>query len=99
MKTPITHSLLKFLTFRGYTYCLSKTTRVEPSQVNITLKPIKYKPQLNLSSTYDTYFNIGAEPIQMADGVDNAMVWVDVDEELLLGRAGLLLKTYLQLKK
>lgn len=82
MKTVLTPHLLGFLIERGYTYCLAKTQNVSKANasVNITLTPIKIKPQLeNLPAGYDTYFKITREPMQMACGIDDTEVYISLD--------------------
>ena len=82
MKTVLTPHLLGFLIERGYTYCLAKTQNVSKANasVNITLTPIKIKPQLeSLPSGYDTYFKITREPMQMACGIDDTEVYISLD--------------------
>lgn len=82
MKTVLTPHLLGFLIERGYTYCLAKTQNVSKANasVNITLTPIKIKPQLeSMPDDYDTYFKITREPMQMACGIDDTEVYISLD--------------------
>jgi hypothetical protein len=82
MKTILTPHLLGFLIERGYTYCLAKTqnTSKADASVNITLTPVKVKPGLNnLPLGYDTYFKITREPMQMACGIDDTEVYLNLD--------------------
>jgi hypothetical protein len=82
MKTVLTPHLLGFLIERGYTYCLAKTqtSTQSDSSVNITLTPVKVKPQLEcLPLGYDTYFKITREPMQMACGIDDTEIYISLD--------------------
>jgi len=82
MKTILTPHLLGFLIERGYTYCLAKTQVVSKTDasVNITLTPVKVKPELETMPTgYDTYFKITREPMQMACGIDDTEVYISLD--------------------
>jgi len=82
MKTILTPHLLGFLIERGYTYCLAKTQVVSKTDasVNITLTPVKVKPELESMPTgYDTYFKITREPMQMACGIDDTEVYISLD--------------------
>jgi len=82
MKTILTPHLLGFLIERGYTYCLAKTQVVSKTDasVNITLTPVKVKPELeSMPAGYDTYFKITREPMQMACGIDDTEVYISLD--------------------
>lgn len=81
MITLLTPTLLEFLSANGYRFCLSKTivTRSKDADVAILLKPVKTRPLLKrLSLRFDTYFSINREPKQMAEGIDGALVIVEV---------------------
>jgi hypothetical protein len=79
----LTAKLLDDLVSQGYLYCLSKTTSVvgEDADICITLFPVKQMPLLkDLSENFDAYFEIGKEPRQMAIGVDETIILVDLGE-------------------
>jgi hypothetical protein len=81
MQKLLTPALLQFIIGLGYRYCLSRTTSIlgEDADVYIVLKPIKQKPLLKtLPDNYDTYFSITGEPQQMAEGIDETIVLVDM---------------------
>ena len=83
MHKLLTVELLDDLIRRGYRYFLSRTTRIlgEDADICITLLPVKKAPSLkNLSQEYDTYFKIGEEPRQMALGIDETLVLVDLSK-------------------
>jgi hypothetical protein len=83
MKAILTRSVVRFLILQGYKYCLSKTTNIHhhDASVCITLTPIKFKPAITyLHRGYDTYFNIMREPLQLAGGVDDTEVLVNIDD-------------------
>lgn len=64
----------------GYRYFLSRTTIIqgEDADICITLVPVKKIPVLKkLPDNFDTFFSIGAEPRQMAKGVDETIILVD----------------------
>ncbi|MDB5009322.1 MAG: hypothetical protein JWR67_2711 [Mucilaginibacter sp.] len=93
MKIEITRSLLNFLIDRGYNYCLSRTVCIENynADISITLTPVKYKPLLKkLPLAYDTFFAIKEEPMQMAEGIDETIIWVDLDEDMVKENSGLI---------
>jgi hypothetical protein len=82
MKTVLTPHLLGFLIERGYTYCLAKTNTISKAEasVNITLTPVKVKPELDsMPPGYDTYFKITREPMQMACGIDDTEIYISLD--------------------
>jgi hypothetical protein len=96
MKTLLTPPLLKFLTGKGYRYCLSKTSIIQKdnAEVCITLTPVTYKPALKrLPKQYDTYFSIRREPVQMASGVDDTLIMVDVNTQVLVSYINTLLSS------
>ena len=71
---------------QGYKYCLSKTSNIEArdASVSITLTPVKSRPITRfLPKGYDTYFSIMHEPLQMADGIDDTEVLVNMDDSIL----------------
>ncbi|MBB6107598.1 hypothetical protein [Mucilaginibacter lappiensis] len=81
MRSLLTPKLLQFLINQGYRYCLSKTTCIFGPDANvcIILTPVKYIPVLRrLPEKYDTYFKITEEPVQMADGIDETLIIVDL---------------------
>ncbi|MEO3407650.1 hypothetical protein AAFN85_27270 [Mucilaginibacter sp. CAU 1740] len=88
MKLLLTPELLKFLNKQGFKYCLSKTTLCESKDadhLNITLTPARSRPKLkHLSLKYDTYFSINREPAQMAMGIDDTLVLVQMDKQLIV---------------
>ena len=82
MKTLLTPILLDFLIIEGYEYCLSKTAGINTPDTSesITLVPVKTKRLLKrLSGSFDKYFNIKNEPVQMAEGFDETLVMVEID--------------------
>ncbi len=82
MKTILTPHLLGFLIERGYTHCLAQTQVVSKADASviITLTPVKVKPELkSLPFGYDTYFKITREPMQMACGIDETVVYISLD--------------------
>ena len=86
MKIPVTPALLKLVVSKGFRYCYSKTTCVDTAEADvcITLKPVRRSPCLSrLPKAYDTYFNMGQEPVQMAAGVDRTLIFFDIDKNLL----------------
>ncbi|MEJ6981798.1 hypothetical protein WG906_15125 [Pedobacter sp. P351] len=81
MKVQLTPPILDYLIGQGYTYCLSRTQTINKgnTDVTITLTPVTVKPRLEtLPLGYDTYFNITQEPKQMALGVDETEILVDL---------------------
>lgn len=86
MKAILTCSVVRFLVLQGYKYCLSKTTVVEKkdASVSITLTPVRSRPQTRfLPLDYDTYFSIMREPLQMAEGIDDTEVLVNLEDSIL----------------
>ena len=82
MKTVLTPHLLGFLIERGYTYCLAKTKTISKAEasVNITLTPVKVKPEIeSMPPGYDNYFKITREPMQMACGIDDTEIYISLD--------------------
>ena len=82
MKTLLTPYLLGFLIEKGFTYCLARTLTESNSDayLELTLSPVKIKPDLeNLPLEYDTFFKITREPMQMANGIDDTVVYVNLD--------------------
>ena len=87
MKIILTPQLHEFLIKQGYQFCFSKTTNIQTTQaeVCITLTPVKFKPLLKLlPQSFDTYFNINAEPAQLANGVDDTLIFVNVSLKTIL---------------
>ncbi|AYL95237.1 hypothetical protein [Mucilaginibacter celer] len=83
MQKILTTKLLVTLIGQGYRYCLSRTTSIlgEDADICITLLPVKRAPSLkNLPERFDTYFKISEEPRQMAMGIDETIVLVDLSE-------------------
>lgn len=83
MQKILTIELLDTLINQGYRYCLSRTTTIvgEDADICITLMPVKHRPLLKtLPENFDTYFRIDAEPLQMAMGVEEAIILVDLSE-------------------
>ncbi|QJD96688.1 hypothetical protein HH214_12795 [Mucilaginibacter robiniae] len=81
MSTLLTPILLNFLITQGYSFCLSKTQCVEAHDFEtlITLKPVKYRPATrHLPLGFDTYFSLNQEPRQMAEGLMDTLVMVDI---------------------
>ena len=94
MKVQLTPPILDYLIQQGYTYCLSSTQSINKgdTDVTITLTPVTGRPRLeSLPPGYDTYFNITQEPKQMALGVDETEILVDLEE-----RDQLILQTIVQ---
>ena len=86
MKIPFTPAVLRFVISKGFRYCYSKTTCIESAEADvcITLAPVKTSPCIRrLPKAYDTFFNIGKEPLQMAAGVDRTLIFLDLDSKLL----------------
>ena len=82
MKTLLTPRLLSFLIKKGYKYCLSETTCInqQDAYIGITLKPVKKHPLLQkLPKPFNAYYSIITEPLQMAFGLHNTLVLVDLD--------------------
>jgi len=82
MKAILTRSVVRFLILQGYKYCLSKTTNIQhtDASVCITLTPVKFRPVTRfLPQGYDTWFSIMREPLQLAGGVDDTEVLVNID--------------------
>ena len=91
MKAILNRSVVKFLILQGYKYCLSKTTNIQHrnASVCITLTPVKSKPATRfLPQGYDTYFNIMREPLQLASGIDDTEVLINIDETELTSYKG-----------
>ncbi|MDN3550212.1 hypothetical protein [Mucilaginibacter aquaedulcis] len=83
MQKILTIELLDILINQGYRYCLSRTTTIvgEDADICIMLMPVKRRPLLKtLPQKFDTYFRIDAEPLQMAKGVDETIILVDLSE-------------------
>ncbi len=83
MKTTLTPRLLGFLIKKGYKYFLSQTTRIdqEDACIAITLKPVKKHPLLQkLPQPFNAYYSITREPFQMASGVENTIIVVDLKQ-------------------
>lgn len=83
MKAILTRSVVRFLVLQGYKYCLSKTETIQKNSasVSITLTPIRSRPATRfLPQGYDTYFSIMHEPLQMADGIDDTEVLVNLND-------------------
>lgn len=93
MKTKLTPRLLSFLIKKGYKYCLSQTTCIdqEDAYVGITLKPVKKHPLLQkLPKPFSSYYSIIQEPVQMALGLHNTKIMVELglkDAEKFAGYA------------
>ncbi len=83
MKVQLTPAILDYLIEQGYRYCLSNTQSIDKgsTDVTITLTPVVRRPRLEtLPVGYDTYFNISEEPRQMAFGIDETEILVDLNE-------------------
>ena len=83
MKAILTRSVIRFLVLQGYRYCLSKTESIQKhdASVCITLTPIRSRPATRfLPQGYDTYFGIMHEPLQMADGIDDTEILVNLND-------------------
>ncbi|WP_431199105.1 PAS domain S-box protein [Mucilaginibacter sp. P25] len=80
MRTPLTSQLLGDLIEKGYEYVLVKIN-LNPQQdeaVDITLVPIKEKPELNkLPAGFETFYRITREPMQLVCGVDNTSIFIE----------------------
>ena len=82
MRTFLTPNLLGFLIERGYNYCLAKIkiSHTPHAITVVTLTPVKYNPGLEaLPREYDVFFKMTREPIQMALGVVNTEVYVNLN--------------------
>jgi hypothetical protein len=87
MQAILTPAILDYLIEQGYRYCLSKTQGIngEGTSVIITLTPVVHRPRLEkLPIDYDTYFNIQREPRQMACGIDETEIFVELNETMRL---------------
>jgi hypothetical protein len=83
MKAIVTRSVIRFLVLQGYKYCLSKTENIQKNNASvcITLTPIRSRPATRfLPQGYDTYFSIMHEPLQMADGIDDTEILVNLND-------------------
>jgi len=88
MKAFLTPSVIRFLVINGYRYCLSKTDETSQSHaaVRITLTPVKNRPSVyHLTQGYDTCFSIMHEPLQMARGIHNTEVLINLEDHDLKG--------------
>jgi hypothetical protein len=84
MTTKLTPRLLGFLIKRGYKYLLSQTSCInqEDAYIGITLKPVKKHPVLQkLPRPFQAYYNIIQEPVQMAFGLNNTSVMVELSSK------------------
>ena len=84
MMSSLTPYLLTFLSKQGYRYFLSKTEVLEKDHltVRIALTPTFKKPSLKrLPLGFDTYFEFDQEPMQMALGVDETEILVNLSEK------------------
>lgn len=82
MRTLLTPNLLGFLIERGYKYCLAQIQiNKKPDTITIvTLTPVKVDPKLEgVPQGYDSYFKITREPMQMAFGVINTEIYLNLD--------------------
>ncbi len=82
MELLFTPELLNFLIGKGYTYCLSKTlcTPLLDTSVHIYLLPVHEQPVTEkLPDDYDTWFITTDEPAQMAKGIDDTIVTVQLN--------------------
>lgn len=82
MKTLLTPHLLGFLIERGFTYCLVQTQIISKPDACavITLTPVRIKPELkNLSGKYEKLIRITREPMQMALGMQDTEVYINLD--------------------
>ena len=83
MKAILTRSVIRFLVLQGYRYCLSKTESIQKdnASVCITLTPLRSRPTTRfLPQGYDTYFSIMNEPLQMANGIDDTEILVNLND-------------------
>jgi hypothetical protein len=83
MKAILTRSVIRFLVLQGYRYCLSKTESIKKNDASVCIKltPVRSRPVTRfLPQGYDTYFNIMHEPLQMADGIDDTEVLVNLND-------------------
>lgn len=84
MTTKLTPRLLGFLIKRGYKFFLSQTSSINQDDANIgiSLKPVKKHPLLQkLPQPFQTYYNIIQEPVQMAFGVFNTLITVELSRK------------------
>ncbi|PWK80355.1 PAS domain S-box-containing protein [Mucilaginibacter oryzae] len=80
MRTPLTSQLLGDLIEKGYNYMLVNTgiNQLTADTVDITLTPVKQKPDLDkLPPNFETFYHITREPMQLACGVDGANVYIE----------------------
>lgn len=87
MKTILTPSLLRFLINKGYQACLSKSTAIHTwdAHLRITLTPVMLRDIPHHDhKTFDHVFAIKAEPVELAKGVKNTEVMVNISPKTLL---------------
>ncbi|AYL99172.1 PAS domain-containing protein [Mucilaginibacter celer] len=80
MRIPLTSQLLGDLIEKGYSYVLVKVivNQQAGETVEITLIPVKQKPELNkLPPDFETFYRITREPMQLACGIDNTNVYIE----------------------
>ena len=76
--------MLNFLISEGYTHCLSKAEIInhENAKFGISLIPVKEKPVLSKHKLlFVAFYDIRKELIDMAEGVENAKIWLILEKE------------------
>jgi hypothetical protein len=87
MKLVLTPQLLKFLSRRGYQYCLSRTTcdNAREDEELIMLTPLRRRPALQvINPEYDALFAIDGEPARLAEEPGETLVLVHVETTIIL---------------
>ncbi|WP_183567573.1 PAS domain-containing protein [Mucilaginibacter sp. SP1R1] len=79
MRIPLNPELLGNLIEQGFTYVLVNVTNgLSNDTIDITMVPIRYKPELNkLPEGYETFYRITREPMQLACGVDSSNIFIE----------------------
>jgi PAS domain S-box-containing protein len=80
MKIPFTPQLLGDLIEKGYTYLLASTASEPTTEIALTLKPVRKKPELyKLPEGYETFYKITREPMVMAAGIGEIVIMLDYE--------------------
>lgn len=98
MKLVLTPQLLKFLSAKGYQYCLSRITHnsAKHGEELMLLIPLRRRPSMQIiNNGYDALFTISGEPARLADEPGRLLVLVQIDTSVILKY----LKTLLQAPK
>jgi hypothetical protein len=81
----LTTELINSLITQGYRYCLSRTVNVLGQDADrcIILVPVKQDPLLySQPEKFNNYFDIDNELHQMARGIDNTLILVDLGDTI-----------------